>query len=405
METLVIRTPAELPRAAEILRHGGMCAVPTETVYGLSVNGLNACAVADLYEIKGRPEVKPLALMVPDAAAMDRYGRNIPPAAQQLAAAFWPGPLTIIVPAKTDVVPAIIRAGGENIGFRCPDHPLTLTLLQKIDFPLAGPSANPSGAPSAKSAQEVLGYFDGQIGAVLDGGVCGLGRESTVLDLSTLPYRILRQGALSAEAIGAALRKNMTLIGITGGTGSGKTTALNVLREQGALVLDCDAIYHELLAQEGDMVQEILARFPDAAENGRLVRKKLGAIVFSDADALLDLNTITHRHVDAEVERLLLEHVWNGGSLAAIDAIALMESGLGAKCHCTIAVTAPEADRIQRIMAREGISEDYAQLRIAAQKSDAWFRTQCTYTVENSGAQRDFETKCRRLFADILNNK
>lgn len=405
METHVIRDSRELARAAEILEQGGMCAVPTETVYGLCVNGLDANAVADLYEIKGRPEVKPLALMVPGPEAMGRYGRDIPPAARALAEEFWPGPLTIIVPAKEDIVPSIIRAGGQSIGFRCPDHPLTLALLGQLDFPLAGPSANPSGAPSPKSAQEVLGYFQGQIGAVLDGGTCGLGRESTVLDMSTLPYRILRQGALSAEAIGAALRRNLTLIGITGGTGSGKTTALNVLRERGARILDCDAIYHELLAREGEMVQEILARFPEAAEGGKLQRKKLGAIVFADPQALLDLNAITHRHVDAEVERQLSEHAWQGGTLAAIDAIALLESGLGAKCRCTVAVTAPADVRIQRIMAREGIGEDYARARIAAQKRDEWFRAQCTYTLENSGGRAEFEDACRALFDTILKSK
>ena len=405
METHVIRTTGELPRAAEILEQGGMCAVPTETVYGLCVNGLSPEAVAALYEIKGRPEVKPLALMIPDAEAMERYGQSIPPAAKKLAERFWPGPLTIIVPAREDIVPAVIRAGGKSIGFRCPDHPLTLALLGQLDFPLAGPSANPSGAPSPKSAEDVLGYFDGQIGAVLDGGVCGLGRESTVLDMSALPYRILRQGALSAEDIGDALRETLTVVGITGGTGSGKTTALNMLRELGALILDCDEIYHELLAQEGEMVSEILVRFPEAAEGGKLVRKKLGGIVFADPAALLDLNAITHRHVNAEVARRLAEHARRGGTLAAIDAIALLESGLGDTCRCTVAVTAPAEQRVARLIQREGIREEYARARIAAQKSDEWFRERCTYTLENSGSRTAFEAACRELFANILKSE
>lgn len=405
MDTHVIASPAGLCRAVEILNEGGMVAVPTETVYGLCVNGLDADAVERLYEIKGRPEVKPLALMIPGPEAMDRYGKAIPPAAKTLAATFWPGPLTIIVPAREDIVPAVIRAGGRSIGFRCPDHTLTLSLLKQLDFPLAGPSANPSGAPSPKSAGEVLGYFDGRIGAVLDGGVCGLGRESTVLDMSALPYRILRQGALCAEDIDAALRRSMTVVGITGGTGSGKTTALKVLKERGALVLDCDEIYHDLLTREGDMVAEILARFPDAAENGRLVRKKLGAIVFADPAALLDLNAITHRHVNAAAEEKLTEHARMGGTLAAIDAIALVESGLGEMCDFTLAVTAPAERRIARLIRREGISEEYARARISAQKSDDWYRQQCTHVLDNAGSKEEFEALCREFFARKLENE
>ena len=163
-------------RAAEILRAGGLVAVPTETVYGLAGNGLDERAVREIYAVKGRPAVKALSLMVPDAAAMERWCEDVPPAAAWLAARFWPGPLTIVL-RSGPLVPVIVRAGGATVALRCPDHPLTLALLREAGVPLAAPSANPSGAPSPKTAEEVLAYFDGRIPAVLDGGACGIGTE------------------------------------------------------------------------------------------------------------------------------------------------------------------------------------------------------------------------------------
>ena len=203
METIIIKD--ELTEAAEILRRGGLVGVPTETVYGLAGNGLDAEAVRRIYEVKGRPERKPLALMVPDAEAMPLYCRDVPAAAKELARRFWPGPLSIVLKADTELVPDIVRAGGDTVSLRCPDHPLTLEALRLAGLPFAAPSANPSGQPSPKTAQEVYAYFSGQIEAVIDGGPCGLGRESTILDMSGTPYRILRQGALPAEAVADAL--------------------------------------------------------------------------------------------------------------------------------------------------------------------------------------------------------
>ena len=179
MKTQIFTRRDDPAPAAEILRAGGFCAVPTETVYGLCVNGLDPNAVAALYELKGRPEIKPLSLMVAGASDMEKYAVDIPPQAYTLARAFWPGPLTIVLKAK-DIIPSIVRAGGETVGLRCPDHPMTLELLRRAGLPLAGPSANPSGLPSPKTAEEVLSYFDGRIDALLDGGPCGVGRESTI---------------------------------------------------------------------------------------------------------------------------------------------------------------------------------------------------------------------------------
>ena len=180
------------------------------------------------------------------------------------------------------------------------------------------------------------------------------------------------------------------ILGITGGTGCGKTTLLSAIEEMGGMILDCDAIYHVLLASDAALLAAIDARFPGTVEDGVLQRKKLGAIVFSDTKALEDLNAITHSAIKAEV----LRRLESKPALAAIDAIALFESGLAELCHKTVAITAPTEDRVQRLMARDGIPEDYARKRIAAQHAEDWFRSRCDYILENNGTRKQFQEKC-----------
>ena len=180
------------------------------------------------------------------------------------------------------------------------------------------------------------------------------------------------------------------ILGITGGTGCGKTTLLDCIREKGGLVLDCDAIYHELLTRDDQLLSAIEKRFPGTVEGGQLQRKKLGAIVFADPEALADLNRITHGAVKTEVIRRLEEKP----ALAAIDAIALFEGALAELCDRTVAVTAPVESRVQRLMARDGISEDYARSRIAAQHEENWFRQRCDHVLENMDTKEHFQEKC-----------
>ncbi len=186
------------------------------------------------------------------------------------------------------------------------------------------------------------------------------------------------------------------IIGITGGTGCGKTTALQAIAALGGEIWDCDAIYHRLLQENPTLVASIEARFPGVTENGILNRKKLGNIVFSDENALLDLNAITHAAVKTEVLRLLEAKP----ALAAIDAIGLFEGGLAPLCDFTVNIAAPEQARIARLMARDGISEGYARSRMAAQRPSQEFRRLCDYTLENNQTREAFYEKCLAFFRE-----
>ena len=188
------------------------------------------------------------------------------------------------------------------------------------------------------------------------------------------------------------------ILGITGGTGCGKTTLLKEIEHRGGLVLDCDAVYHELLTRDDALLNAIEARFPGVVVDKKLERKRLGAIVFADEQALLDLNAITHGAIRAEIVRRLAEKP----ALAAIDAIALFEGALAELCDTTVAVCAPEESRVERLMARDNISREYAQNRIRAQKPEHWFRQMCDHTLYNDGSRAEFEEKCRAFLEELL---
>ncbi|MBQ6797891.1 MAG: dephospho-CoA kinase [Oscillospiraceae bacterium] len=189
------------------------------------------------------------------------------------------------------------------------------------------------------------------------------------------------------------------VIGLTGGTGCGKTTALRVLQEMGARCFDADAVYHELLRTDGALLAAIGAAFPGTVENGGLQRKKLGAQVFGDPEKLQLLSSITQPRVAEAIEKEL------DGSLAVIDAIALTESGLHKLCDHTVAVIAPREAQITRIMAREGISRSYAEARVDAQKSAEAFASSCEFVLKNEGTAEEFRETCRNLFEKLVKEK
>ena len=197
-------TANEIDTAAGILRSGGLVGIPTETVYGLGANGLDPAAVGRIFTAKGRPQDNPLILHIPDPSWLERYCRDVPAAARRLAEQFWPGPLTMILPRRA-LVPDEVTCGLETVGVRCPDHPVTLAIIRAAGVPVAAPSGNRSGRPSPTCARHMLEDMEGRIQAVVDGGPCGVGVESTIVDLTLPVPRLLRPGGLPLEALEAVL--------------------------------------------------------------------------------------------------------------------------------------------------------------------------------------------------------
>lgn len=534
MNTIVFHPesdPNAVRDAAAILRRGGLLGIPTETVYGLGADALNEDAVSRIFLAKGRPQDNPLIIHVPDASWLERYCRSVPPAAYQLAERFWPGPLTMILPRR-DIVPLQTTGGLETVGVRCPNHPVTLAIIEAAGVPIAAPSGNTSGRPSPTTATHMIEDMDGRIDGIVDGGPCTVGVESTIIDLTVTPPRLLRPGGLPLESLrqvlgevavdkavtgllaagerprapgmkyrhyaphapvtvvtgepersarriqgllsdtagvicfdeyaplfpghiihklgpaadksaqarhvfdalrtfdgtdvteifaqcpddgglGLAVANRLKkaagfhlidadhplIVGLTGGTGAGKTSALAALEDLGGTVLDCDAVYHQMLRTDPALREAITAAFgPVFCPDGSLDRQKLGTLVFSDHAALDRLNAIVYEYLPPELLRRAQGH-----TLVGLDAISLMESGLGRLCACTVAVLAPAEDRVRRIMARDGISEDYARLRISAQQPDAFYRERCSHILENNCATpAQFRDQARIFFRSML---
>lgn len=524
----------KISAAAKLLREGSLVAIPTETVYGLGANGLDESAVRRIFEAKGRPQDNPLILHVTGPQWLPRYCAQVPPLAYVLARKFWPGPLTMILKRKP-VVPDATTAGLDTVAIRCPNHPVTLAIIREAGVPIAAPSANTSGRPSCTSAQDVLEDMDGKIDGVVDGGPCMVGVESTILDLTCDPPRLLRPGGLPLEelerligridvdkavtgalaegerpkapgmkyrhyapkapvtvvtgapeasareisrrvgphsgvicfdeyahlfsaqevhklgpsddkqvqaqrvfdalrtfdnssvteiyaqcpdsrglglAIGNRLKKaagfhvveasgERVILGLTGGTGAGKTSALRAIADLGGEVLDCDAIYHAMLADSAPLREDLHASFPGIFDaSGKLDRKKLGEMVFRDKHQMEKLNGIVFRHLVPEIRRRIQE---SSDRLCAIDAINLLESGLDSLCDRTVAITAPLELRVRRIMARDNISEQYARLRIAAQKSDEYYRGRCDEELSNAAdTPEEFEAQAKDFFQRLI---
>jgi len=519
---------AQIEAAASIIRRGGLLAIPTETVYGLGADGLNEAAVKGIFEAKGRPQDNPLILHVPSADWLARCCDDVPEAAYRLAETFWPGPLTMIL-KKKDIVPPRTTGGLDTVGMRCPDHAVTRAIIRAAGVPVAAPSANRSGRPSCTTAAHVRVDMDGRIDGIVDGGDCAVGVESTIIDLTVSPPRLLRPGGLPLErlrevlgeieldkavhgqlsdgekprapgmkyrhyapkapvtvvagtpaesgrwlcanaadgdgvivfdefaplfptqtvrvigpaadkaeqarrvfdalrsfddtsvtqiyaqcpdsaglglAVGNRLKKaagfrtvdardGRLVVGFTGGTGAGKTTLLHAFAEAGALVFDCDAFYYEQLRSDAALQRDIEAAFPGVLHGGELDRRKLGALVFGNADRLAALDRIVRTHLPRKVAR---EISLSDARLVGIDAIKLFESGLGALCDVTVAVTASEAVRVRRIMARDGISEARARERLAAQEREEAFAARCSHVFVNDYPTREAAEAAAREF-------
>ncbi len=182
MNTLLLsaQAPDTAKIAAELLKKDGLVAIPTETVYGLAANGLSEAAVAKIFIAKGRPQDNPLILHVADVSEIENFCHHIPPAAYKLAEAFWPGPLTMVLPKK-DIIPKVTSGGLDTVGIRFPSNPIAHKIIKVSGLPLAAPSANLSGKPSTTTAKHVYDDMNGRISAIVDGGACSVGVESTVI--------------------------------------------------------------------------------------------------------------------------------------------------------------------------------------------------------------------------------
>lgn len=192
-------------QAIQFLKEGEIVAIPTETVYGLAANALNSNAVAKIFEAKNRPHFDPLIVHLKSVDEIKKYAQNIPETAYTLAQKFMPGPLTMLLP-KQNIIPNLVTSGLEKVGLRIPNHQLTLQLLNNLDFPLAAPSANPFGYISPTTAKHVAAQLNGKIPYILDGGSCGIGVESTIVEPTENKIIVHRLGGVSLEE----LKENFT---------------------------------------------------------------------------------------------------------------------------------------------------------------------------------------------------
>jgi L-threonylcarbamoyladenylate synthase len=237
-EILATHTPElfalAVRRAAAALRAGEVVALPTETVYGLAAKARDAQAVASVYEIKGRPAHNPIIVHVASVEMAKRCVRNWPGSATKLAKAFWPGPLTLVLP-KSDEIPEIVTAGGTTVGVRWPGHPFMQAVIRECDFPLAAPSANLSNRLSPTNAGHVLKQLGGKLRLIVDGGQSQVGIESTVLDLTASPPRVLRPGMIHIESLAAVVGRVQSSEPRSQGHESGIASPGSALRSPGLL--------------------------------------------------------------------------------------------------------------------------------------------------------------------------
>ena len=522
---LLHRSAADIAQAGRLLAGGEVVGIPTETVYGLAANALDEAAVAKIFAAKGRPQDNPLIIHISALDQLEDLAEEISPAVWQMAEQFWPGPLTMVV-KKKDIVPDRTSAGLDTVGIRMPSHPVARAIIDAAGVPLAAPSANTSGKPSPTTARDVLDDMNGKIPAIVDGGACTVGVESTVVDMTGDFPQILRPGAITEEMIREAMgavstdratleglsddakvrspgmkyrhyapkapvillegapedtylalleqmqqpwtgvicfeeylpaikesksrlvyslgyswdhaeharrlfallrkfdrtqakrivvqcprtmganagtvnrlrkaagfqcidcKKGRRIIGVTGRSGCGKSLLSARLEQLGAQVLDADKIYAELLQTENPMTGMLNHRFPGVWKDGVLDRKKLADIVFSDEQARLDLNFITHSQVKAEMH---YRTVHSDSKLIVLDVPLLFESGIDRLCDLTLAVLADREGSLLRIMKRDGIDRARAEARLNSQPDDAFYRARADLLLHNRGSLAEFE--------------
>lgn len=515
MKTLYLKSEEkkDIERAADILKNGGLVAIPTETVYGLAANALNPDAVKKIFEAKGRPQDNPLIVHVSSLEEIPPLVKKVDPRMLALAEKFWPGPLTVIS-ERSEIVPDAVTAGLSTVAVRMPSDPCARAVIKASRLPLAAPSANASGKPSPTCSEHVLADLDGKIDAVIDGGHCSVGVESTVVTLATDPPTLLRPGGITLEQLeevlgevsvssavfeklkdgekpqspgmkykhyapaaevtiikgefekykkfllaqkdtvcavcfegegenfekaieygtadspdtqahnifdalrqvdaagcarafvrcptasgvglavynrllrSAAFRVidldfNIPVIGLTGQTGAGKTSAADILREKGYYIIDADLLARKAVESRA-VIDSLCARFgADIVNNGVLDRRELARRAFSDPEKTAVLNSITH----PEITRLAVNEIHaaeaENAKAAVIDAALLFESDLACLCGKTLCITADDTVRLRRIIERDGLSETDALLRVSAQPPQEYYASHSDIIIDN----------------------
>lgn len=531
MDTKLLNPDDEgFSQAAADLQAGHVVAIPTETVYGLAANALNPDAVAAIFAAKGRPMDNPLIVHIGDIKEWAPLVTHIPENAMKLADAYWPGPLTMILPAS-DIVPKEVTGGLDTVAVRFPASLIAQTVILRSGLPLAAPSANLSGSPSPTNAARVMEDMDGRIAAVLDGGSCDYGVESTVIDMYSTPPRLLRPGGITPEMIeevigpieidsavthalqeGAvaaspgmkykhyapkaeihivkgspaayadfvnqhkepgvfalcfeedsvdipaitygsradslsqaqqlfdALRQldeqgaktvyaacptptgvglavynrllraagfrvinAIKVVGLTGPTGSGKSTVADTWRSFGMPIIDTDQLARQVVEPGSSCLQELAKVFSTEIlnEDGMLNRAELAKIAFSSSENAAKLNNITHPAILALTQQMLEKFADDGHPVAVVDAPLLFEAGFDALCDHVVTVIAPEETRLTRIMSRDNLTEENAKRRISAQQADDFYCRNGVSVINNNGTIADLIQQAKQLWNEL----
>lgn len=529
MKTLHLTDSArDIERAAKIIKKGGLVAFPTETVYGLGGSATDSASAGKIYSAKGRPSDNPLIIHVTKPSDAEKYAYTTP-LYYRIAEAFCPGPITMIL-KKKDVVPYEVTGGLDTVAVRIPSHPVARAFIEACGVAIAAPSANLSGSPSPTCPEDVAADMDGRIDAIIYGGRCDIGVESTIIKLDGDKAVILRPGAVTEEMLGGLLSvsrdetllkkpsadlrplapgmkyrhyapkaplyllkgphadvaaymkarleedpmtgiictesdreeisgKNVTylpddpqgqarelfnllrgfdkkdaprvysvipsrvglglavynrlikaagyniirvgitipVIGLTGQSGAGKSTASKILQSLGAFVCDCDEIYHGLLYKDSPLTLRLAALFPEAYSDGTIDRRILSGIVFSDKEKLMALNGATHGAVLDRVREMIKEAEAGGARFAAVDAPQLFESGYDSECTAVIGICAPLDKRLARLVSRDGGDAERIRARLENQHNEDFFRVYCDEVIDNTGTPSGMTEKLRMI--------
>ncbi len=516
METLFLKAhnTHDVERAGEILRAGGLVAIPTETVYGLAADALNGNAVKKIFAAKGRPSDNPLIVHISGFSQLAPLVKEVPEAAKRLAQAFWPGPLTIIL-EKSALVPMETSGGLDTVAVRMPRHPAARAVIEAAGVPLAAPSANLSGRPSPTSFAHVREDLTGRVDALLDGGPCDVGVESTVITLAGDVPRVLRPGGVTLAQLRAVLgqaeldpavlhslregakasspgmkykhyapKAEVTLVdaspeefaayvnerkggwalcfqedlpfvegpaislgsrydgggqarrlfgalleldkkgaqtafahcpsrsgvglavynrllraagfrvahpegtlvvGLAGPSGAGKSTVGDFLKQGGCSVLNCDSLTRSPQVYSPDCIEELRAAFgEDVAPGGKLYRKELARRAFATQEGRKRLGEITFPRILKQVRQVVESAREAGAPILVLDAPTLFESGLDSICARIVVVTAAREERLSRVMDRDNLSREQAEIRFSAQQDEDFYESRADYVIENS---------------------